>query len=71
MDSLTFLAKKAAAKIQPIYIVHGDEDFLKRQVLQTLRALVLDEQNDDFAMSAYAGDVVSAQLEQMYAEMIA
>jgi DNA polymerase-3 subunit delta len=58
MDSLTFLAKKATTKIQPVYVVHGDEDFLKRQVLQALRALVLGEQNDDFAMSAYAGDTV-------------
>ena len=56
MDSLTFLARRDKAKVQPIYVVHGDEDFLKRQVLQALRQLVLGEQADEFAQSVYAGD---------------
>jgi DNA polymerase-3 subunit delta len=58
MDSLTFLARHDKAKIQPVYVVHGDEDFLKRQVVQALRTLVLGEGADDFLLSAYAGDRV-------------
>lgn len=58
MDSLTFLASADKSKIQPIYVVHGDEDFLKRQVVQALQALVLGEQADEFSVSTYIGDVV-------------
>ena len=41
MDSVTFLDKAAKAKPQPIYVLPGDEAFLKRRVLEALRALVL------------------------------
>ncbi len=58
MDSLTFLARRDKAKIQPLYVVHGDEDFLKRQVLQALREIVLGAAADDFSLSVYAGDRV-------------
>ena len=33
MDSLAFLDKAGKQKVQPVYVLHGDEDFLKRQVL--------------------------------------
>jgi DNA polymerase-3 subunit delta len=56
MDGLTFLEKAAKAKPLPLYVVHGDEDFLKRQVLLALRALVLGPEGDDFGLSVYAGD---------------
>src|SRR5687768_6932510 len=58
MDSLTFLARKAKLKLQPIYVVHGDEDFLKRQVMHALRVLALGDEADEFALSQYAGDRV-------------
>src|SRR5438552_2856264 len=56
MDSLVFLDHAARASPEPIYVVHGDEDFLKRQVLTALRKIVLESENDSFGLSTYAGD---------------
>jgi DNA polymerase-3 subunit delta len=57
MDSLTFLAQLDKAKIQPIYAVHGDDDFLKRQVLTALRNLILGKtDSNEFSQSAHPGD---------------
>src|SRR5262249_42404256 len=56
MDSLSFLERAAKAKVQPLYVLHGDEAFLKRQVLAALRPLVLGEANHDFATTSYPGD---------------
>jgi DNA polymerase III subunit delta len=55
MDALAFLAP-SAAKIGPLYVLHGDEIFLKRQVLLTLRQRALGDVGDDQAVSTYAGD---------------
>src|SRR6516225_730963 len=56
MDSLTFLERAGKAKPQPLYVVHGDEAFLKRQVLAALKALVLGPDEGGFGLSAYPGD---------------
>jgi DNA polymerase-3 subunit delta len=56
MDALTFLEKAAKAKPLPLYVLPGDEDFLKRQVLQALRTLVLGPDGDEFGLSVHAGD---------------
>src|SRR2546428_7311977 len=56
MDSLVFLQKSDKQKPQPVYVLHGEEDFLKRQVLTALRALVLEPEDDTFGLSAYSGD---------------
>ncbi len=57
MDSLTFLSQLPKAKVQPLYVVHGDEDFLKRQVMQGLRRLVLGKgHEEEFDQSVYSGD---------------
>ena len=52
MDSLTFLHGAAKAKHRPIYVLHGDESFLKRRVLAALRTLVLGA-DDHRAMSSH------------------
>ncbi|MGF1581446.1 MAG: DNA polymerase III subunit delta [Gemmataceae bacterium] len=57
MDSLTFLNKAGKGKVSPLYVVHGDDLFLKRLVLKKLRQLVLGE--DDFGFSEHAGDKTS------------
>jgi DNA polymerase-3 subunit delta len=57
MDSLTFLDRASRSKVQPVYALHGDEDFLKRQVLRALRTLIFGADADDFGLSAYAGDM--------------
>jgi hypothetical protein len=51
MDSLAFLGS-ASRKLQPIYVLHGDESFLKRQVLAALRARVFGADGDEFGYSA-------------------
>src|SRR5437588_11308651 len=55
MDSLTFL-QRSLSKPRPLYVLHGDEDFLKRQVLAFLRKNLLGEDGDSFALSTYSGD---------------
>jgi DNA polymerase III subunit delta len=56
MDSLAFLDKAGKQKVQPVYVLHGDEDFLKRQVLAALQALVLGQPGESLGLSAHAGD---------------
>jgi DNA polymerase-3 subunit delta len=56
MDSLAFLEKPPGPPPRPVYVLHGDEDFLKRQVLSALRALVLGSGGDDFGLSSHEGD---------------
>lgn len=56
MDSLAFLERGARNKPQPIYVLHGDEDFLKRQVLAVLKTVVLGGADDSFGLSTHAGD---------------
>ena len=54
MDALAFL--KSTAKPGRLYVLHGDEAFLKRQVLRALRRRVLGPDDDDQGVSTYAGD---------------
>jgi DNA polymerase-3 subunit delta len=56
MDSLTFLQGAAKAKPRPIYVLHGDEHFLKRRVVATLRTLVLGPDDEGFGFSSRDGD---------------
>ncbi len=56
MDSLVFLERPPKGKPQPLYVLHGDEDFLKRRVLEVLRAFVLGKDGDDLAVSTHPGD---------------
>jgi len=58
MDSLTFLDRVSRLKLQPIYVLHGDELFLKRQVLTALRTCVLGIDPEPLGLSSYAGDKV-------------
>src|SRR5205807_8997760 len=41
---------------QPLYGVHGDEDVLRRRVLDALKAFVLGGEGDDFSISTHPGD---------------
>ena len=56
MDSLAFLERAARAKPLPLYVLHGDESFLKRQVLRAVRTIVLGTDADDGAVSTHPGD---------------
>lgn len=56
MDSLAFLGRGERGEPEPIWVLHGDEDFLKRQVLTALQALVLGDGDPSFGLSRYSGD---------------
>jgi DNA polymerase-3 subunit delta len=55
MDALAFLAKPPA-KPGPLYVLHGDEAFLKRQAILTIKQRALGDDADQGAASSYAGD---------------
>ena len=59
MDSAAFLQNPDKHKLQPVYVLHGDEDFLKRQVLAALRLAVLESEDNSFGLSTYIGDKAS------------
>jgi DNA polymerase III subunit delta len=56
MDSLTFLDRAAKTKPQPIYVLHGEEHFLKRQVIAALCKIVLGAEDDSFGLATFNGD---------------
>jgi DNA polymerase-3 subunit delta len=56
MDCLTFLERLERHKLQPVYVVHGDESFLKRQVITALRGILLGTQDDAFGLSTFSGE---------------
>src|SRR5271170_1422424 len=56
MDSLTFLDRTAKAKPQPLYVLAGEEQFLKRQVIEALRKIVLGPEDDSFGLATFSGD---------------
>jgi DNA polymerase-3 subunit delta len=62
MDGLSFLGAGEGSKAnsrsrpQPIYVLHGDEHFVKRRVLEALRLLVLGPDDNGFGMSSHPGD---------------
>ncbi len=62
MDSRAFLEKATnspgslAKKLQSVYVLYNDEDFLKRQVVAALRKLVFEANDNEFGLSTHAGD---------------
>jgi DNA polymerase-3 subunit delta len=56
MDSLAYLQGGKRSTVQATYVLHGDEVFLKRQVLLALRKRIFGEGADDFSLSSYPGD---------------
>src|SRR5262245_6649931 len=56
MDCFTLLDRGRATKPQPVYILHGDEDFLKRQALSLIQQVVLDSEDNAFGLSTHSGD---------------
>jgi DNA polymerase-3 subunit delta len=56
MDSMTFLERAGKGSPQPLYVLHGDEPFLKLQVHSALRQLVLGPEDDGFALAHFPGD---------------
>jgi len=65
MDSLAFLERIERAKLAPLYVLHGDEAFLKRRVLQALQVRVLGSER--MGVSTHAGD--KATFAEVYDEL--
>src|SRR4051794_37678453 len=55
MDATQFLERAGKAKALPVYVLHGDEPFLKAQALAAIRRLVLGDADDGFALSTHDG----------------
>jgi DNA polymerase-3 subunit delta len=58
MDALAFLELKQPPQVLPVYVLAGDQDFLKRQARRKILTLVLGEADDAFGRSVYEGDAV-------------
>lgn len=58
MDALAFLDRPARGQPLPIYVVHGDEDFLKRRVIAALKTLVLGE-DEGFGLTTLDGETAT------------
>jgi DNA polymerase-3 subunit delta len=56
MDAFAFIQRKPSGKPQPVYVVHGDEDFLKRQALAALRRWIAGGDEGGMGYSSYPGD---------------
>ena len=55
MDALAFLGRDRD-KPGPLYVLHGDEAFLKRQALRAIRRRALGEDADEQAVASYPGE---------------
>src|SRR5579871_1086613 len=55
MEAFPFLDRKST-DLEPLYIVAGDEAFLKRQVTRRLKHLALGDDPDEAAVTTHAGD---------------
>ncbi len=58
MDAIPFLDKIAKLPVKPFYVLHGDEDFLKRQIKLALIPRVIGDSDPDFAIANYLGEQV-------------
>lgn len=59
MDALEFLTKARKSQPRPVYVLFGDEDFLKRQVRAELEPLLLEDADPAFALSVYPGETAN------------
>ena len=56
MDAIEFLTKSRKSQPQPVYVLAGDEEFLKRQARTSLVPQLLGDADPSFALSAYPGE---------------
>jgi DNA polymerase-3 subunit delta len=66
MDCLSFLQSPPTAPL-PVYVVTGDDGFLKRQALVALRERILGPGEDSFGLASYPGD--QAQFAEIRSEL--
>lgn len=56
MEAFTFLESAGKSKPRPVYVLAGDEAFLKREVRATLEKLLIGDADPAFAVSAIPGE---------------
>jgi DNA polymerase-3 subunit delta len=56
MDALQFLDGLTKAKRLPVYVLVGDEDFLKRRCRDAVIKLAVGDGDPDFAVATYSGE---------------
>src|SRR5215471_1392549 len=58
LSALEYLTHPEKHPCGPFCAVFGDESFLKREVLNTIRQLVLEGEGGEFSLSTFEGDAV-------------
>jgi DNA polymerase-3 subunit delta len=56
MDALAFLDSTAKAKRHPVYVLVGDEGFLRKQCRDAILKAVVGDEDPEFAVSSYSGE---------------
>jgi DNA polymerase-3 subunit delta len=56
MEAAEFINRANSAKPQPIYVLTGDENFLRRRALAAIQRIVIGDADPDLAVSSYPGD---------------
>src|SRR5262245_15423157 len=56
MDGLTFLETDPGGEPKPLYVLHGDDDFLRRLVIAALKQRILGAEGEEFGFAAHPGD---------------
>jgi DNA polymerase-3 subunit delta len=59
MDALTFVEQRPPAEFKPVYVLAGEDRFLKRLAREAVRRWVLGEGEDDFAASTHDGETAT------------
>jgi DNA polymerase-3 subunit delta len=58
MEALSFLEKAAKAKRLPVFVLFGDEDFLKRRCREAITHLVLGDEANELAITVFNGETL-------------
>jgi DNA polymerase-3 subunit delta len=56
MDAFKFLERVSRSSIEPVYVLPGDEEFLKRQVVEALGSLLIGDADPAFAWTSIPGE---------------
>ncbi len=56
MDALAYLEQREKAQLRPVYVLLGDEDFLKRRCREAIIAKAVGEHEADFAVTFQQGE---------------
>jgi DNA polymerase-3 subunit delta len=55
VSALAVLEKPSALEQKPVYVVYGDEEFLRSSVIDAIRSVVLGDDGDEFGVGRFDG----------------